>query len=68
MSRKKTVPVPAEPVYAMARTQLESSLLRLEAIQARIAHLESELAKEAERLTEVSGEVEALQAFLGEDA
>lgn len=67
MTRKKTIPVPAEAIYDTVRRQHETSALHLEAVASKIEKLKADLAAEEARATTLREEIDAMASFLGLD-
>lgn len=67
MTRKKTIPVPAAPVYAVVQSQHSVSMLHLEAVNEKIEKLKADLAAEEARAAALREDLEAMGAFLAVD-
>lgn len=67
MTRKKTIPVPAEKVYQVAREQLATCKMHLEAVEAKLERLYAEIQAEEIRKAGLEEDITALEDFLGQD-
>lgn len=67
MTRRKTIPVPAEKVYAVARDQLATSELHLEAVNEQLEKLYAKIQENEQRKRDIEQDIKAMRDFLGED-